>query len=89
MEREAAKAGTVNRPSRLKGLDEMRIPRRTLRQRYFAVRATIFYSKRLAWLRGGFKGLVVVVLLVVSARLLGYPVEKWLKSMLHAFGVGR
>ena len=66
---------------RLKGLDEMRRPRRTLRQRYFRVRASILGSKHFSWVWPVLKVAIVLLIVWMGARLLGFPLEKWLRKL--------
>ncbi len=71
---------------RLKGLDDMPGPRRTLRQHYFAFRSQLRTSKISASLWA-----VLVLALLVSilwglSRLLGLPLEQWLRTLLSIQG---
>lgn len=73
---------TIEDWPRLKGLDEMPRPRRTLRQRYFSVRSGLWDSTLSGWL---WAGLVIALLLSILwgiARLLGLPIEQWVREWL-------
>jgi hypothetical protein len=71
----------MNRP-RLKGLDEMPRPRRTLRDHYFSLRAGIAGSEflRRAWPVLKVASLVLVVLML--AHWMGVPIEKHVHQLL-------
>jgi hypothetical protein len=67
---------------RLKGLDEMPTPRRTLRERFFAARSRVESSKSIAWLWPLFQVLLVLALLWGIARVLGLPIEREIRDLL-------
>ena len=70
----------ANRP-RLKGLDEMARPRRTLRQHYFRFRGIILGSKYFRWLWPLLKVAVWVLAIWLIARLVGFPLEKLIRRL--------
>jgi hypothetical protein len=75
----------VNRP-RLKGLDEMPTPRKTLRQHYFTLKARIAGSRYLIRAWPVLKLVALALIIWILARLVGFPIEKhlhWLLGMLR------
>jgi len=74
----------VQKP-RLKGLDEMPRPRRTLRQLYFRFRALILGSKYFSWLWPLLKAGLWVAIIWLVMRLLGFPIRRLLFSLLWGF----
>jgi len=67
---------------RLKGLDEMPTPRRTLRQHYFWLRARVLESKYFWWVWPLLKLAVWVAVIWLVARLLGFPIERLARRLL-------
>lgn len=63
---------------RLKGLNEMPVRSRTLRQRYFASRTWIRTSLIGRIASGLLKLLVAAAALLLALRVLGYPLPRWL-----------
>ena len=57
---------------RLKGLDEMPLRRRTIRQRYFSFRSRVRTSVPLGWFWLGFKWVVLVAVLWFVGHRLGW-----------------
>lgn len=72
--------------SRLKGLDEMPRPRRTLRQHLFAFRSRAQESKLLGWMWTFLKFAVLLSVLWGIARLTGLPIEQWVRDWLSLLG---
>jgi hypothetical protein len=79
--RELVVHATGHRP-RLKGLDEMPRPRRTLRQHYFAVRAGLHDSKLPGWMWACLVLAIFLSILWGIARVMGLPIEQWLRAWL-------
>jgi hypothetical protein len=74
----------ANRP-RLKGLDEMPQPGRTLRQRYFSIRAKLKYSKRFGWAWPLLQLVLFVFAVWLIAWLCGYPLGRAFQTILGRF----